>query len=136
MGKGLHWTLNLTIETCTSTSHDELENEGHIFGVGTYFESSQVLVTRELFLLKRLSIPFTTCENLFIWWHNHKGQFLDVTFLAKQILGILRSQIEIKKVFNLVGVLKILGWKHITMVKDCCHKYYFLKLPVFELLPS
>ncbi len=47
MGKGLHWTLNLTIETCTSTSHDEeLEDEGHMFGVGTYFESSQVLITR------------------------------------------------------------------------------------------
>ncbi len=71
------------------------------------------------------------CENPFIWWHKYKGQFLDVTFLAKQILGILRSQIEIKKVFNLVGVLTTLGWKHVTVVKDCRHKYYFLKLCVF-----
>jgi hypothetical protein len=28
------------------------------------------------------------------------------------------------------------GWKHTTVVKDCCHKYYFLKLHVFKLLPS
>jgi hypothetical protein len=28
------------------------------------------------------------------------------------------------------------GWKHITMVKNYCHKYYFLKLCVFELPPS
>jgi hypothetical protein len=28
------------------------------------------------------------------------------------------------------------GWKHIIMVRNCCHKYYFLKLHVFELLPS
>jgi hypothetical protein len=47
MGKGLHWTLNLTIETCTSTNHDdELEDEGNMFGVGTSFESFQVLVIR------------------------------------------------------------------------------------------
>jgi hypothetical protein len=26
----------------------------------------------------------------------------------------------------------IIGWNHITMVKDCCHKYYSLKLHVFE----
>jgi hypothetical protein len=90
---------------CTSTSHDdEFEDEGNVFGVGTSFESFQVFITRELLLLKRLSIPSTTCENPFIWWHNHKGQFLDVTLLAKQILGILRSQIEIKRLFNLVGV--------------------------------
>jgi hypothetical protein len=80
-----------------------------MFGVGTSFESFQVLVTRELFLLKRLSVPSTTCENPFIWWHNHKGQFLDVAFLATQILGILRSQIEIKRVFNLIGILTTLG---------------------------
>jgi len=26
----------------------------------------------------------------------------------------------------------IIGWNHITVIKDCCHKYYFLKLRVFE----
>jgi hypothetical protein len=28
------------------------------------------------------------------------------------------------------------AWKHAMVVKDCCHKYYFLKLLVFKLLPS
>jgi hypothetical protein len=28
------------------------------------------------------------------------------------------------------------GRKHIVVIKDYCHKYYFLKLRVFELLPS
>ncbi len=38
----------------------------------------------------------------------HETQFPNVNFLAKQILGILRSQIEIECVFNLTGVLTTL----------------------------
>jgi hypothetical protein len=35
----------------------------------------------------------------------YEGQLPNVSFLAKQILGILSSQIETKHVFSLVGVL-------------------------------
>jgi hypothetical protein len=38
-------------------------------------------------------------------WRTHEGQFPNVAFLAKQILGILSFWIETKRVFNLVGVL-------------------------------
>ncbi len=38
---------------------------------------------------------------------HHESQFLNVSFLTKQIFGILRSQIKIEWVFGLVGVLKI-----------------------------
>jgi hypothetical protein len=67
-------TLNPTVETCTSTSDDDnLENEGNMFGVGTSFEKSfQALVNGKLSFFMKLSIPFTTCEDLFIWWHNHE----------------------------------------------------------------
>jgi len=68
-------TLNPTVETCTSINHDDkLENEGNMFGVGTSFEKSfQVLVIGKLSLFMKLSIPFTTCKDLFIWWRNHEG---------------------------------------------------------------
>jgi len=61
-------TLNLIVETCISFGHgDELEGEGNIFGVGASFEeSSQALVTRKLYLFKKLSMPPTTCEDPFI----------------------------------------------------------------------
>jgi len=39
------------------------------------------------------------------WWKTHESQFPNVGFLAKQILGILRSQIEIERIFNSVDVL-------------------------------
>jgi hypothetical protein len=39
---------------------------------------------------------------------DHEGQFPNVAFLAKQIIGISGFQIEIEKVFILVGVLIVL----------------------------
>jgi hypothetical protein len=38
----------------------------------------------------------------------HEGQFPNVGFLAKQILGMLSSQIETEWVFSLAGVLIVL----------------------------
>ncbi len=58
----------------------------------------------------------------------HEGQFPNVVFFAKQIMGIPSSQIEIKWVFSLVGVLKALRCSHlqvenmdqiIIVVKNC-----------------
>jgi hypothetical protein len=45
----------------------------------------------------------------------HEGQFRNVGFFAKQILGISSSQIEIKWVFNLVGVLTALRHCHLQV---------------------
>ncbi len=49
--------------------------------------------------------------NPIIWWKTHKGQFSNVGFLAKRVFGIVRSQIEIEKMFSLIGVL--------TTLKSC-----------------
>jgi hypothetical protein len=75
-------------------------------------ECSKTLVTKELSLLRKLSISSSTCANPLTWWWMHEGQFLDMSFFANQILGILSSKIETKQVFNLVGVLIAL---------KCCH---------------
>jgi hypothetical protein len=45
----------------------------------------------------------------------HEGQFLNVGFLAKQIFGILSSQIKTKWAFSLVGVLIALRQYHLQM---------------------
>jgi len=62
-------TLHPTIEACSSIGHgDEVEDEGNTFGVGASFEeSSQALVTKELSLFRRLSIPPATCEDPLAW---------------------------------------------------------------------
>ncbi len=121
-------TLNHTIETCTSTNHDDLEERGNMFGVKTSFEqSSWALVIGELSLFKRLSIPSFAFKDPFLWWCNHEGQFSNVAFLAKFFFGIPSSQIETKNIFNLVGVWKLCNnaiykWKFwdriITIVKN------------------
>ncbi len=71
-------------------------------------ELSHALVVGELSLFRRLSISPTTCVDPLAWWWIHEIPLPNVSFLGKQILGILGSQIENKRVFNLVGVLTTL----------------------------
>jgi hypothetical protein len=59
-------------------------------------------------LFKRLYITLVTCVDPLIWWQIYETQFPNVSFLAKQILGILGSQIKIEHVFSLVDVLTTL----------------------------
>ncbi len=99
-------------------------------------ESSHALVVGELSLFKRLSVSPTICVDPLAWWRIHETQFPNVSFLAKYILGILGSQIEIERVFSFTGVLITLRCyrlqvdnldKIITMVKnwpgDLCLNY-------------
>ncbi len=67
-------------------------------------ESSHALVG-ELSLFKRLFISPTTCVDPLAWWQIHETQFPNVSLFAKQILGILGSQIEIEHVYSLARVL-------------------------------
>jgi hypothetical protein len=85
--------LDLIIEAYTFVGPrgDELEDEDNMFWVGASFEKSfQPFSIGELSLLKRLFTFLATCENLVIWWCNHRGQFSNVTFSAKHILSIPR----------------------------------------------
>jgi hypothetical protein len=55
--------------------------------------------------IRKLSTPPSTWVDPLTLWQTHEGQFPNIAFLAKQILGILGFHIETKRVFNLVGVL-------------------------------
>ncbi len=39
------------------------------------------------------------------WWEKHESMFPIVGFCAKQILSIICFQIEIERIFSLVGIL-------------------------------
>jgi len=82
-------------------------------------KSSWALVTSELSLLQRLSILSSMCTNSLTWCPTHKGQFLNVSFFVKQIFKILRSQIELERIFSLVRVLTIL--KHYLQMENLDH---------------
>ncbi len=81
------------------------EDETNMFGVGASMEeSSRALVIKKLLLFWRLAIPPPMCANPFAWLKTHESQFFNVGFFVQQIFGILRFQIEIEKVLNLLGV--------------------------------
>lgn len=44
-------------------------------------------------------------EDLLICWAKHVVQFPHVSFLARQVLGIVGSHIQIKWIFSVVGVI-------------------------------
>ncbi len=92
------------------------EDETNMFGVGASMEeSSRALVTKELLLFWRLAIPPPVCTNPFAWLKTHEGQFLNVGFFVQQVFGILRFQIEIERVLNLLGVLTTLRCSHLQV---------------------
>jgi hypothetical protein len=108
--------LNLIVQTCAIEVvrfvvgfGDSNEKDNNIFGVGASMEeSSLALVVGELSLFRRLCVCLVTCVDPLTWWQIHETQFPNVSFLTKQILGILGSLIESERVFSLVGVLATL----------------------------
>jgi hypothetical protein len=63
-------------------------------------------------LFKRLLILHVTCNDSFAWWHINEGQFSNVTFLIKQILSILGTQIGRGRMVNCARML--------TSLWHCC----------------
>jgi hypothetical protein len=112
----IFYVLNLTIQAFTTQFDGSYvgaivveEEDNNIFGVNVSIEKfSYVFVVGELYLFKRLFIVPIACVDPLACWCIHETQFPNVGFLAKQILGILGSQIEIECVFNLVNVLTTL----------------------------
>ncbi len=62
-------------------------------------------------------------KNSLHWWEKHESRFPIVAFLARQILGIVSSQIETELIFSLVGILTNLG--------RCCLQSKILEKLIF-----
>jgi hypothetical protein len=77
-------------------------------------------------LFTRLPIFQATCNDPLAWWCINEGQFPNITFLAKQILGKLGSQIERKSVFNLVRVITFL-WCCNLQIENLNHNIIIVK---------
>jgi hypothetical protein len=76
-------------------------------------EIAKEIVTRELLDFRRFHVDLKEIKNPFQWWEKHESIFPVVTFLARQILGIVSSQIEIEHIFSLAGILANLKRCHL-----------------------
>ena len=61
------------------------------------------LLVLELSLFQRLAIPRKVAPSK--WWKENALRFPNVGFLAKQLLAILGSQIETKRIFSIHAIL-------------------------------
>jgi hypothetical protein len=68
-------------------------------------ETTKKIVTRELLDFRRFHVDVKDIKNLFQWWEQHESRFHAASFLAKQILRIVISQIDTKHIFSLAEIL-------------------------------
>ncbi len=68
-------------------------------------EIAKEIVTKELLDFRRFHVDLKEIKNPFQWWEKHESRFSIVTFLARQILGIVSSQIDTEHIFSLAGIL-------------------------------
>jgi hypothetical protein len=57
-----------------------------------------------MLIFKHYQIVSKEFKCLLQWWAKHEAMFCVVGFLVRQILRIARSQIEIQKIFSLIGI--------------------------------
>jgi hypothetical protein len=67
---------------------DSIEEDNNIFGVGISMEESSCALVVGKLSLFRSFMTLIACVDPLVWWHIHGTQFPNVSFLAKQILGI------------------------------------------------
>jgi hypothetical protein len=79
-----------------------------LFGAFTFSEEvDESLLKSELSLFWQVIIPEDDLKDPLAWWKKHECQYPHVGFLARQSLGIPRSQIETKCIFSIASVLLI-----------------------------
>jgi hypothetical protein len=76
-------------------------------------ELSKEVVNKELLMFRRFQEDVKDIKCPLEWSMEHKSLFPIVVFLAHKILGIVGSQIEIERIFSLVGILTNLKRCHL-----------------------
>jgi len=62
------------------------------------------IIKEQLTHFKVKKVTDEECKDPLAWWWAEEGHFSYVEFVARQILGIVGSQIEANRVFNIVGI--------------------------------
>ncbi len=66
-------------------------------------EPIEKLVKKEFVIFKRYQLDVKDIKCPFQWWQKNEAMFRTLGFLAWQILEIVGSQIETKRIFSLAG---------------------------------
>jgi hypothetical protein len=68
-------------------------------------ESATELVTKEMLIFRCYQVDSKEMKCLLEWWAKHEIMFITIDFLAQEILRIVGSQIETKRIiFSLAGI--------------------------------
>jgi len=67
-------------------------------------EPTKKPINMELLIFKRFQVDAIDFKCYFQWWEKHESMFLTFGFLAYQILSIVGSQIETKRIFSLTWI--------------------------------
>jgi hypothetical protein len=77
-------------------------------------ESTMKLINKKaLLIFKHYQVDVKDIKCSLQWWEKHESMFLTFCLCVRQILGIIRSQIETKRIFSLVGILISLRRRHL-----------------------
>jgi len=71
------------------------------------------LINRELLIFRLYQVDVKNIKCPFQRWETHENKFLTFGLCVRQILGILGSQIEMQRIFSLIGILTSLKRCHI-----------------------
>jgi hypothetical protein len=95
-----------------------------------YFEQSrstsepiEELIKKELLILKLYQLNVKNIKCPLQWWEKHETMFPIVGFLVWQIMDIVESHIETKRIFSLARIL--------TNLKRCRLQTEFFKKMIF-----
>jgi hypothetical protein len=78
-------------------------------------EPSKNIVKRKLLIFKCYQVNVNEITCLLRWWEKYEMLFLTIGSFIWQILGIVGSQIEIKRIFFIVGILINLKRCHLQL---------------------
>jgi hypothetical protein len=107
-----HYATSETIVVSTMTNF-EMNNSkvGSLYNLMEIDKEVVLLVVKEQVRHYRTKkVSDEGCKDPFAWWKVHESQFSYVVFVARYILGIVGSQIEGERVFNIVGICTNMQW--------------------------
>ncbi len=83
----LHAMAKLEVK-CENHTKDAKSNLNILKQTPNTSESTTELVTNEMLIIKHYQVDFKEIKHLFEWWAKHETMFINVGFLAQEILRI------------------------------------------------
>ncbi len=109
-----HQHLHPIVESKIAKQNIDVDINLNIFEMSiTYNEPVRKPVNMELLFFKHYHVDSKEIKCPLEWWEKHESLFPIVGFLARQILGIPKSQVETKHIFSLARFLTNLKRCHL-----------------------